>query len=78
MREFRSNLAKYLNASKPVAVMRHGQTVGYFIPASIKPELAEIEALKLAANKLDELLASKGVSEEELVQEFRQMREKQE
>ena len=29
MREFRNNLAKYISSTEPVAVMRHGQTVGY-------------------------------------------------
>jgi hypothetical protein len=31
IREFRSDLAEYTASSKPVAVTRHGQTVGYFI-----------------------------------------------
>lgn len=74
MREFRNNLAKYLNGASPVAVMRHGQTVGYFVPAHKQPDHAELEALKRAAAKLDALLAEQGVSEDELVQEFRQLR----
>ena len=32
IREFRADLAEYIAASSPVAVTRHGQTVGYFIP----------------------------------------------
>jgi len=31
IREFRSDLAEYIASSTPVAVTRHGQTVGYFI-----------------------------------------------
>jgi antitoxin (DNA-binding transcriptional repressor) of toxin-antitoxin stability system len=76
IREFRNNLAKYLTANKPVAVMRHGQTVGYFLPIHKKPEQAELESLKLAAAKLDELLESSGVTEDELIEEFRQLRQK--
>lgn len=75
MREFRNNLAKYLSATNPVAVTRHGQTVGYFLPTLQLPEKAELESLKIAAVKLDELLASNGITEDELVAEFRQLRE---
>ena len=32
VREFRSGLAEYIASATPVAVTRHGQTVGYFIP----------------------------------------------
>ena len=77
IREFRNNLAKYLNATDPLAVTRHGQTVGYFLPTHQKPEKAELESLKMAAVKLDELLASSGITAEELVAEFRQLRQKQ-
>jgi antitoxin (DNA-binding transcriptional repressor) of toxin-antitoxin stability system len=74
IREFRNNLAKYISATEPVAIMRHGQTVGYFLPTHKKPEQAELESLKIAAEKLDRLLAEKGITEDELVSEFRQLR----
>ena len=74
MREFRSNLAKYISATEPVAIMRHGQTVGYFFPTQKKPEQAELESLMRAAEKLDRLLASKGITEDELVEEWGQLR----
>ena len=32
IREFRADLAGFIASSTPVAVTRHGQTVGYFIP----------------------------------------------
>ena len=31
-REFRENLAGYLESGKPLAMTRHGETLGYFIP----------------------------------------------
>lgn len=77
MREFRDNLAKYLNAADPIAVMRHGQTVGYFFPTPLEPALAEIEGLKRAAEKLDILLQENEISEDVLVHEFRQLREQE-
>ena len=75
MREFRENLAKYLNSSSPIAVTRHDRTVGYFFPTHQEPSLAEIEGLKRATVSLDSLLREQGISEDALVQEFRQLRE---
>jgi hypothetical protein len=75
IREFRNNLAKYLNGTTPIAIMRHGQTVGYFFPTHQEPNKTEHEALKSAAAKLDALLQEKGISEDELVDEFRQLRQ---
>ncbi|MEC4982613.1 MAG: type II toxin-antitoxin system Phd/YefM family antitoxin [Oscillatoria sp. PMC 1068.18] len=80
VRKFRKNLAKYLDTGSPVAIMRHGQTVGYFFPVHKQPVEAELQALKQAAAKLDTLLAKlaeQGISEDELMQEFRQLRENQ-
>lgn len=75
--EFRDHLAKYLKATSPIAIIRHGQTVGYFLPAQPEPAEAEIEGLKRAALKLDALLQEKGLTEELLVQEFRQLRKQE-
>jgi hypothetical protein len=75
MREFRNNLAKYLNSDRPIAVIRHGQTVGYFLPTQQLPADAELAGLKRAAEKLDTLLHEAGITEDTLVAEFRQLRE---
>lgn len=75
MREFRAHLPQYLLTSVPVAVTRHGETVGYYIPTRHRPEKPELEALKQAAQKLEKLLISHGVTEDELVAEFRALRE---
>lgn len=75
IREFRENLATYLLESEaPVAITRHGDTVGYFIPARRKRSEAERAALKEAAARLEALLAAKGVTEEELVADFKRWR----
>jgi len=75
IREFRENLATYLlESDAPVAITRHGDTVGYFIPARRKRSEAERAALKEAAARLDALLAAKGVTEEELVADFKRWR----
>ena len=75
MREFRNNLAKYLNSDRPIAVIRHGQTVGYFLPTHQPPAEADLAGLKRAAAKLDSILEKAGITEDTLVTEFRQLRE---
>ncbi|MDR2212567.1 MAG: hypothetical protein LBE21_02925 [Pseudomonadales bacterium] len=73
IREFRAQLADFIAASTPVAITRHGQTVGYFIPAHDHGE-AELAALKRASQTLDELLASHAIDPEAVVAEFKQAR----
>jgi antitoxin (DNA-binding transcriptional repressor) of toxin-antitoxin stability system len=70
IREFRQDLAEYIASSKPVAVTRHGQTVGYFIPTQGQAE-ADLASLKKASKTLDRLLAAKGVDVEDIVADFK-------
>jgi hypothetical protein len=74
IREFRENLAGYLESSTPLAIMRHGQTVGYFIPAQKRSRKAELEAMRAAAKDLDQMIASWGASEDELMEEYKEIR----
>ena len=70
IREFRQDLAEYIASSKPVAVTRHGQTVGYFIPTQGQAE-ADLASLKKASKTLDRLLAAKAVDVEDIVADFK-------
>jgi antitoxin (DNA-binding transcriptional repressor) of toxin-antitoxin stability system len=74
IREFRASLAEYIESSTPVAVTRHGQTVGYFIPARGQDE-AELAALKQASKALDDLLVRHSVDTEAVVADFRKARQ---
>ncbi len=76
IREFRSHLAQYAGAHSPIVITRHGETVGYYIPARPSRDKAEIDALKEAASHLDALLAQAGVSAEDMLSEFRKLRSK--
>ena len=69
IREFRTDLAEYIASSTPVAVTRHGQTVGYFIPTHGQVE-ADFVALKKASKTLDKLLEAQGVDVESVVTDF--------
>jgi hypothetical protein len=75
IREFRAGLAEYIASSTPVAVTRHGQTVGYFIPTQGQVE-ADIAALKKASKTLDKLLEAQGVDVESVVAAFKAARKK--
>lgn len=75
IREFREKLANYvLESETPLAITRHGDTVGYFIPARRRRTEEERAALKEAAAQLDALLVAKGVTEDELVKDFKRWR----
>ncbi|OAI49103.1 prevent-host-death protein [Gammaproteobacteria bacterium SCGC AG-212-F23] len=75
IREFREHLPRYLLAALPVAITRHGETLGFYIPARHSSDEREVSALKQAALRLDKLLSSHGVTEEELFLEFKKLRE---
>lgn len=74
MREFRENLAGYLERGRTLAITRHGETLGFFIPAQKRSRKAEIEAMRAAAKELDAMIAAWGVSEDELMQEYKEIR----
>jgi PHD/YefM family antitoxin component YafN of YafNO toxin-antitoxin module len=75
IREFREKLASYLLESEvPVAITRHGDTVGYYIPARHKRAETERAALKEAASRLQQVLAAEGISEDEILADFKRWR----
>jgi antitoxin (DNA-binding transcriptional repressor) of toxin-antitoxin stability system len=74
IREFRGNLAGYLEAGKPLAITRHGETLGFYIPARKRSRKAEVEAMRAAAKELDSMIAAWSLSEDELVEEFKEIR----
>jgi len=75
IREFREKLARYLLESEaPVAITRHGDTIGYYIPARRKRAETERAALKEAASRLQQVLATEGISKEEVLADFKRWR----
>lgn len=74
MREFRENLAGYIEAGTPLAITRHGETLGFYIPAQKRNRKAELEAMRAAAKELDAMIASWGATEDELMAEYGQIR----
>lgn len=75
MREFRENLAGYLESGKTLAITRHGETLGFYIPAQKRSRNAEVEAMRAAAKDLDALIAAWGTSEDKLMEEYKVIRQ---
>lgn len=75
IREFRAGMAEFIASSTPVAVTRHGQTIGYFIPTHGQDE-ADVASLKKASKTLDRLLAAKRIDEDAVVAEFKAARKR--
>jgi PHD/YefM family antitoxin component YafN of YafNO toxin-antitoxin module len=75
IREFRDNLATYLlESDKALAITRHGDTIGYYLPARRKRSDAERAALEQASKRLHEAMAAKGVTEDEIIEDFQRLR----
>lgn len=74
IREFREKLATYLFKAEPVAITRHGDTVGYYLPARHKRSEAERSALKEAATHFRKMLDSEGITEDEVIEDFKRWR----
>jgi hypothetical protein len=75
IREFRAGMAEFIASSTPVAVTRHGQTIGYFIPTHGQVE-ADVAALKKASKTLDRLLAAKSIDVDAVVAELKTTRQR--
>jgi antitoxin (DNA-binding transcriptional repressor) of toxin-antitoxin stability system len=56
IREFRAGLTEYIDQRKPIAVTRHGVTVGVFVPTP-RPSPGDVQALREASAKLQAVLS---------------------
>jgi PHD/YefM family antitoxin component YafN of YafNO toxin-antitoxin module len=75
IREFRDKLATYvLESDKPLAITRHGDTIGYYLPARRKRSEAEKEALREAGERMQQMMVASGVTEDEIIEDFQRLR----
>ena len=74
VREFRNNISRYLS-EKTVAITSHGRTVGYYIPVVSDPTEEDLASLQNATKTMSKLLADQGLSEDDIVADFRNARE---
>ena len=73
VREFRAHLANYLETEEPVALTRHGETVGFYVPVH-RPNINDREAFKAASQRLSSLLDTLGETEDSIANDFDNMR----
>ncbi len=68
IREFRNNLSSYLLESEvPVAITRHGDTIGHYVPIPRRNRTAEDRAaLRLASEKVKAMMDAAGISEKDI------------
>jgi hypothetical protein len=64
----------YLESKTPVAITRHGETIGIYVPTKPKASQADLEALRVAGEKMQELIAAAGTTEDRLVEDFQNLR----
>jgi antitoxin (DNA-binding transcriptional repressor) of toxin-antitoxin stability system len=76
IREFRDNLATYvLESDKPVAITRHGETVGHYVPVRRRrPTAEQWEAFRVSHDALQRELAAVGIDGDELIDEIERER----
>jgi PHD/YefM family antitoxin component YafN of YafNO toxin-antitoxin module len=75
IREFRDNLASYLLESEgPLAITRHGDTIGYYLPTKRKRTEAEKKAIEEAGVRMQEMMKAAGVTEDEIIEDFKRWR----
>jgi hypothetical protein len=73
VREFREQIARFLESDTPVAVTRRGETLGVYVPTPRKSvKSADMTELRAAADRLAAALSD--VDEEEIVAEFKRAR----
>jgi antitoxin (DNA-binding transcriptional repressor) of toxin-antitoxin stability system len=71
IKEFRANLHKYTQqASEPIAITSHGVPIGYYIPTQPTPQKQDLMALQAAIQKIQQLLETRGINEDELFADF--------
>jgi len=77
MREVREKSADYLSGKEPFFVTKHGKVAGVYIPLETPDNLPDDwrrEILRILGAYLSRLLDQKGISEKEVLEDFRAFR----
>lgn len=69
VREFRDHATTYLSGPDPVAVSKHGQVIGFYIPVERDREQAK-RAIERLGHSVDRILEQAGMTEDELAELF--------
>src|SRR5947208_17524 len=74
IREFSEHLAKHMSGDTPLAITRHGLTIGYYIPAHRPVSETDLQALENAMQRLQALLETRGLDPEDLINDYTTLR----
>jgi antitoxin (DNA-binding transcriptional repressor) of toxin-antitoxin stability system len=69
VREFRDHATTYLSGREPIAINKHGRTIGYYIPAK-RDEAAARAAVDRLHETVERILNETGMTEDELADLF--------
>ena len=70
IREFREHLARHISGDTPLAITRHGLTIGYYIPVHQSMSETDLQALEDATQRLQALLDARGIDPEDLINDY--------
>jgi uncharacterized protein YcaQ len=74
VREFRDHATKYFAGDEVIAIERHGELVGYYMPATHEqrklPKMSKAEAVEELARTAQFLMERTGFTEDELARFF--------
>jgi antitoxin (DNA-binding transcriptional repressor) of toxin-antitoxin stability system len=66
VREFRNHATQYLAGDDVLAIERHGQPIGFYIPTRASRQESFAQALERLEQTVQRVLADTGLSDEEL------------
>jgi hypothetical protein len=75
MKEFREHLGQRMSGDTPLAITRHGLTIGYYIPAYQPVSETDLQALEDATRRLHALLEARGIDPEDLINDYTVLRQ---
>jgi antitoxin (DNA-binding transcriptional repressor) of toxin-antitoxin stability system len=70
IREFRDNATTLMAAGETLVIERNGKPIGFFVPIEKKDPRKRRETAEKLGKTIEEILASTGMTEDELVEEF--------
>ena len=76
IRELRAKLASHLESVTPIEVMRHGRTIGLYVPLPQQGDLNDRERLLEAGRLMQAELERLGLTEDELSADFKSWRQR--
>ena len=66
VREFRDHATRYLGGDEVLAIERHGQPIGFYIPTAPRPGASFAQALERLEQTVRHVRLQTGLSEDEL------------